>query len=128
MRFPLSAKELELQCPLCLQGFSKASNKTKHLATHHTVHKPYLGSHFRQVQSKGKGPRAIRYNCIMCGYSSTKVVRVIRHMRDMHTKLQRVRFNVDWIVVAYRSGPKEQVVCNGGKGAVSLDEIGEHSA
>jgi len=107
--------------------FSNTSNKKQHLKTHHTEAKPYLGEHFRKEETPSANHHSNKYNCIMCGYASKRVAHVIKHMRDHHTKLQRVRFKVDWLVEGYRPGRRDQVVCNGGHKVVALSEIAHHS-
>ena len=98
MRYPLSCDQLKLQCPTCLKLLKSVKDKTEHMATHVSKKKETLSKHFRKVQRKGRSAQSFDYSCIICGFYRSNVNKVIKHMKDKHTKTQRVRFNVDWIV------------------------------
>ena len=95
--------------------------------THHSNKKVNLSIHFRKVQRKGRSAWSFDYNCIICGFHRSNVNKVIKHMRDCHTKTQLARFNVDWLVELYGKVQVPQSPCHESKQMIPYAKIALHS-
>lgn len=125
-KFPIAASDLAYHCNICFDVFSNVNNKLRHLKDHHESEKPRLEPHFRRAQRPGRGIKQVDFNCIICGFKSPSVKKVIYHIQRMHDRYDQVLFNVSWLVDLYGQPKEFSWICDETHSKVTPMQVAEH--
>ena len=98
------------------------------MKSYHSKNEASLKTFFRQQTKKSRAERNKWFQCIICGSCHRNCHQVAVHMTEYHSRLQMLKFNVQWICDWFYVSKSVTDVCPVSTKKISMLKLAQHSS